>query len=110
VSGSTRRGVPCLVVDGGMTVPDWEVRRWALRRARDRRAPAGILRQCFGSTSLAVASVRVQRSTPAADATTVAGVSTKGMNRLRLHEEAKPAPPPRQEVLLEEIRDLLAKK
>jgi large conductance mechanosensitive channel len=37
-------------------------------------------------------------------------LAIKGMNRLRLHEEAKPAPPPRQEVLLEEIRDLLAKK
>src|SRR5215468_4168517 len=37
-------------------------------------------------------------------------LAVKGMNRLRLHEEAKPAPPPRQEVLLEEIRDLLAKK
>ena len=29
---------------------------------------------------------------------------------LRTREEAKPAPPPRQEVLLEEIRDLMAKK
>ena len=37
-------------------------------------------------------------------------LAVKGMNRLRLHEQAKPAPPPRQEVLLEEIRDLLAKK
>ncbi len=37
-------------------------------------------------------------------------LAVKGMNRLRLHDEAKPAPPPRQEVLLEEIRDLLAKK
>jgi len=37
-------------------------------------------------------------------------MAIKGMNRMRLHEEAKPAPPPRQEVLLEEIRDLLAKK
>jgi large conductance mechanosensitive channel len=37
-------------------------------------------------------------------------LAVKGMNRLRVHEEAKPAPPPRQEVLLEEIRDLLAKK
>jgi large conductance mechanosensitive channel len=37
-------------------------------------------------------------------------LAVKGMNRLRLREEAKPAPPPRQEVLLEEIRDLLAKK
>jgi len=37
-------------------------------------------------------------------------LAVKGMNRLRLHEQAKPAPPPRQEVLLEEIRDILAKK
>ena len=37
-------------------------------------------------------------------------LAVKGMNRLRMHEEAKPAAPPRQEVLLEEIRDLLAKK
>ena len=37
-------------------------------------------------------------------------LAIKGMNRLRLHEEAKPTPPPRQEVLLEEIRDILAKK
>ena len=37
-------------------------------------------------------------------------LAVKGMNRLRLREEAKPTPPPRQEVLLEEIRDLLAKK
>ena len=37
-------------------------------------------------------------------------LAIKGMNRLRVHEEAKPTPPPRQEVLLEEIRDLLAKK
>ena len=37
-------------------------------------------------------------------------LAVKGMNRLRIHEEAKPAPPPRQEVLLTEIRDLLAKK
>jgi large conductance mechanosensitive channel len=34
----------------------------------------------------------------------------KGLNRLQLREEAKPAPPPRQEVLLEEIRDLLARR
>ena len=35
----------------------------------------------------------------------------KGINRLKTQEAAKPAPaPPRQEVLLEEIRDLLAKK
>jgi len=37
-------------------------------------------------------------------------LAMKGMIRLRVHEEAKPAPPPRQEVLLEEIRDILAKK
>jgi large conductance mechanosensitive channel len=37
-------------------------------------------------------------------------LAVKGMNRLRRDEETKPAPPPRQEVLLEEIRDLLAKK
>jgi large conductance mechanosensitive channel len=37
-------------------------------------------------------------------------LAVKGMNRLRVREEAKPAPPPRQEVLLEEIRDLLARK
>ena len=34
----------------------------------------------------------------------------KGINRLQRREEAKPAPTPRQEVLLEEIRDLLARK
>ena len=32
------------------------------------------------------------------------------MERFRKEEEARPAAPPRQEVLLEEIRDLLAKK
>jgi large conductance mechanosensitive channel len=37
-------------------------------------------------------------------------LAVKGMNRLQLREEAKPAPPPRQEVLLGEIRDILAKK
>ena len=37
-------------------------------------------------------------------------LAVKGMNRLRLREEAKPAAPPRQAVLLEEIRDILAKK
>lgn len=37
-------------------------------------------------------------------------LAVKGMNRLRLREETKPAAPPRQEVLLEEIRDILAKK
>ena len=34
----------------------------------------------------------------------------KGINRLQLREEAKPAAPPRQEVLLEEIRDLLKQR
>jgi len=35
----------------------------------------------------------------------------KAINQVRRHEEQKPAAaPPRQEVLLEEIRDLLAKK
>jgi len=34
----------------------------------------------------------------------------RGLNRLQLHEEARAAAPPRQEVLLEEIRDLLAHK
>jgi large conductance mechanosensitive channel len=35
----------------------------------------------------------------------------KGINRLKVQEAAKPAPPAsKQEVLLEEIRDLLAKK
>lgn len=34
----------------------------------------------------------------------------KGMNNLRKKEEAAPAAPPKQEVLLEEIRDLLARK
>ena len=37
-------------------------------------------------------------------------LAVKGMNRLRRNEEVKPAPPPRQEVLLEEIRDILTKK
>ena len=37
-------------------------------------------------------------------------LAVKGMNRLRVREEAKPASPPRQEVLLEQIHDLLAKK
>ena len=32
------------------------------------------------------------------------------IQKLRAAEEKKPTPPPRQEVLLEEIRDLLAKK
>jgi large conductance mechanosensitive channel len=32
------------------------------------------------------------------------------IQRLRTQEEAKPAAPPRQEVLLTEIRDLLAKR
>lgn len=34
----------------------------------------------------------------------------KGMNTLKKKEEAVPAPPPAQEVLLAEIRDLLAKQ
>jgi len=34
----------------------------------------------------------------------------KAMNNLKKKEEAAPAAPPKQEVLLEEIRDLLAKK
>lgn len=33
----------------------------------------------------------------------------KGMNNLRRQEEAAPAPPPKSEVLLEEIRDALRK-
>lgn len=37
-------------------------------------------------------------------------LAVKGMNRLQLREEAKAPPPPRQEVLLGEIRDILAKK
>ena len=37
-------------------------------------------------------------------------VAIKVINRLHRREEAKPAPPPRQEVLLEEIRDLLKKR
>jgi large conductance mechanosensitive channel len=38
-------------------------------------------------------------------------VLVKGINRLKRHEEAKPtAAPSRQEVLLAEIRDLLAKR
>jgi len=37
-------------------------------------------------------------------------IAIKVLNRLHRKEEAKPAPPPRQEVLLEEIRDLLKKK
>ena len=37
-------------------------------------------------------------------------LAVKVINRLHRKEEAKPAPPPRQEVLLEEIRDLLKKK
>ena len=39
----------------------------------------------------------------------VRGVN-KAMERFKKEEEAKPAAPPRQEVLLEEIRDLLARK
>ncbi|CUS55974.1 MULTISPECIES: large conductance mechanosensitive channel protein MscL [unclassified Hyphomonas] len=34
----------------------------------------------------------------------------KGMNNMKKKEEAAPAAPPRQEVLLEEIRNLLAKQ
>jgi large conductance mechanosensitive channel len=37
-------------------------------------------------------------------------LAVKGMNRLQLREEAKATPPPRQEALLGEIRDILAKK
>ena len=37
-------------------------------------------------------------------------LTLKVMNRFYRREEAKPAPPPRQEVLLEEIRDLLRRK
>ena len=37
-------------------------------------------------------------------------LAIKLINRIHRKEEAKPAPPPRQEVLLEEIRDLLKRK
>ena len=37
-------------------------------------------------------------------------LAVKVINRLHRKEEAAPAPPPRQEVLLEEIRDLLKKR
>jgi len=37
-------------------------------------------------------------------------LAVRGINRLRKKEEEKPAAPPRQEVLLEQIRDLLEKK
>jgi large conductance mechanosensitive channel len=37
-------------------------------------------------------------------------LAVKVLNHLRRKEEAKPAPPPRQEKLLEEIRDLLKKR
>ncbi len=37
-------------------------------------------------------------------------LAIKVMNRLHRREEAAPAAPPRQEVLLEEIRDLLKKR
>jgi large conductance mechanosensitive channel len=37
-------------------------------------------------------------------------VAVRGINRLKREEEAAPAAPPRQEVLLEEIRDLLRQK
>jgi large conductance mechanosensitive channel len=34
----------------------------------------------------------------------------KALTRMRLHQEAAPAPPPKSEVLLEEIRDLIAER
>ena len=37
-------------------------------------------------------------------------LAIKVINRLHRREEAKPAPPPRQEQLLEEIRDLLKRR
>jgi large conductance mechanosensitive channel len=37
-------------------------------------------------------------------------LAIKLINRLHRREEAKPAPPPRQEQLLEEIRDLLKRR
>ena len=37
-------------------------------------------------------------------------LAVKGFNRMKRAEEAKPATPSRQEMLLQEIRDLLAKK
>jgi large conductance mechanosensitive channel len=37
-------------------------------------------------------------------------MAVKGINRLKREEKAAPAAPPRQEVLLEEIRDLLKQK
>ena len=37
-------------------------------------------------------------------------VAIKVLNRLHRREEAKPAAPPRQELLLEEIRDLLKRR
>jgi large conductance mechanosensitive channel len=37
-------------------------------------------------------------------------LAIKLVNRLHRREEAKPAPPPRQEQLLEEIRDLLKRR
>lgn len=37
-------------------------------------------------------------------------IAVKQMNRLKKKEEKKPTAPPKQEVLLEEIRDLLKKK
>jgi large conductance mechanosensitive channel len=37
-------------------------------------------------------------------------LAVKLLNHLRKKEEAKPAPPPRQELLLEEIRDLLKRR
>src|SRR5215510_13497933 len=40
----------------------------------------------------------------------LASASESAVNQLWRQEEKKPSPPPRQEVLLEEIRDILAKK
>ena len=37
-------------------------------------------------------------------------LAVRGINRLKREEQAAPAAPPRQEVLLEEIRDLLKQK
>ena len=37
-------------------------------------------------------------------------VVVRGINRLQTKEEEKPKPPPKQEVLLQEIRDLLASR
>jgi large conductance mechanosensitive channel len=35
---------------------------------------------------------------------------TKGLTRLHVREDPAPAPPPKGELLLEEIRDILAEK